>query len=366
MESTQPILRCRYSYDPLDRLISQLQPDTPAHQRFYCKSRLATEIQGAIGYAIVHHDGLLLAQQRHRSDALDTTLLASDQQRSVLYLLKPDNQRQTIAYTPYGHHRAESGLSSLLGFNGERPNPVTGHYLLGNGYRAFNPVLMRFNSPDSLSPFGSGGLNPYAYCLADPVNFHDQNGHMPLLKIFTSLPSSRRALTAAEATRNGYMQEIRMIDDAAFTFIDNYKGNRRLNIKAHGEPGISSKPSKIVFKDRHLTAEELHTELLQQEYEFVKYKNIRILACHSADGGRNSFAAEFSNLTGKPVKGYKGIVVANNDPQDILEQYNYSRQHYPDDPYSDLDTFFKTQNHHVKKGKSINFHPKKVLHIRNG
>ena len=24
MESTQPILRCRYSYDPLDRLISQL------------------------------------------------------------------------------------------------------------------------------------------------------------------------------------------------------------------------------------------------------------------------------------------------------------------------------------------------------
>ncbi|KAG0373379.1 hypothetical protein BGX24_011777, partial [Mortierella sp. AD032] len=25
--------------------------------------------------------------------------------------------------------------------------------------RAFNPVLMRFNSPDSSSPFGSGGLN---------------------------------------------------------------------------------------------------------------------------------------------------------------------------------------------------------------
>ncbi|WP_434706426.1 RHS repeat-associated core domain-containing protein [Pseudomonas sp. Z1-12] len=47
---------------------------------------------------------------------------------------------------------------------------MTGHYLLGNGYRAFNPGLMRFNSPDSLSPFGEGGLNAYAYSVGDPVN----------------------------------------------------------------------------------------------------------------------------------------------------------------------------------------------------
>ncbi|CAI8810431.1 RHS repeat-associated core domain-containing protein [Pseudomonas sp. IT-P4] len=176
MESIQPILRCRYSYDPLDRLISQLQPDAPAHQRFYCKSRLATEIQGAIRYSIVQHEDLLLAQHRRQSDVLDTTLLASDQQRSVLNLLNTDIQRQAIAYTPYGHRRAESGLSSLLGFNGERPEPVTGCYLLGNGYRAFNPVLMRFNSPDSLSPFRKGGLNSYAYCLGDPINRSDPNG----------------------------------------------------------------------------------------------------------------------------------------------------------------------------------------------
>ncbi|MFF1916268.1 RHS repeat-associated core domain-containing protein [Streptomyces sp. NPDC058239] len=71
----------------------------------------------------------------------------------------------------------EAGLVSLLGFNGERPDPVTGHYLLGNGYRAFNPVLMRFPSPDSWSPFGEGGLNSYAYCLGDPVNRVDPTGH---------------------------------------------------------------------------------------------------------------------------------------------------------------------------------------------
>lgn len=107
---------------------------------------------------------------------METRLLATDQQRSVLTVLTtagPD----PLAYTAYGHRPPENGLLSLLGFNGERPDPVTGCYLLGNGYRAFNPVLMRFNSPDSWSPFGKGGVNSYAYCLGDPVNQSDMTGH---------------------------------------------------------------------------------------------------------------------------------------------------------------------------------------------
>lgn len=186
MESTLPILRCRYSYDPLDRLISQLQPDAPAHQRFYCKSRLATEIQGAVGYSIAQHEDLLLAQQQSQGDARETSLLATDLQRSVLNLLKTNNQRQPIAYSPYGHRTAESGLTSLFGFNGERRDPVTGHYLLGNGYRAFNPILMRFNSPDSMSPFGEAGLNYYSYCKGDPINSSDPSGHLSL-QVFISM-----------------------------------------------------------------------------------------------------------------------------------------------------------------------------------
>jgi hypothetical protein len=62
---------------------------------------------------------------------------------------------------------------------------VTGHYLLGNGYRAFNPVLMRFNSPDNLSPFGKGGLNSYAYCLGDPINLQDSTGAAALPKLLS-------------------------------------------------------------------------------------------------------------------------------------------------------------------------------------
>jgi hypothetical protein len=36
---------------------------------------------------------------------------------------------------------------------------------------------MRFNSPDSWSPFGEGGINSYTYCLGDPVNGTDRSGH---------------------------------------------------------------------------------------------------------------------------------------------------------------------------------------------
>ncbi|MET3454926.1 RHS repeat-associated core domain-containing protein [Pseudomonas kilonensis] len=121
---------------------------------------------------------MLLAQQQHHGAIHETTFLASDAKRSVLHALG-NGQREAIAYAPYGH-RSEGGLFSLLGFNGERTDSVTGHYLLGNGYRAFNPVLMRFNSPDSMSPFARGGLNAYAYCAGDPVNSDDPTGHFSM------------------------------------------------------------------------------------------------------------------------------------------------------------------------------------------
>ncbi|WP_257112885.1 RHS repeat-associated core domain-containing protein [Pseudomonas ficuserectae] len=177
MGSSDQVVLCRYSYDPLDRLVSSTPAGQADIQRFYQKNRLATEIQGALRRTVFQHEDLLLAQQRRVDGVTEAMLLATDQQRSVLQLVDKAGT-EPIAYSPYGHHPAERGLTSLLGFNGERRDPVTGHYLLGNGYRAYNPVLMRFNSPDSLSPFGEGGLNAYGYVGGDPVGFGDPTGHI--------------------------------------------------------------------------------------------------------------------------------------------------------------------------------------------
>jgi RHS repeat-associated protein len=173
--STRETVLCRYHYDPLDRQNGCTVPEHPPIQRFHCDSRLTTEIQGGARWSILQHGDQLLAQRNHLEANVTTTLLATDQQRSVLNALNA-SQPHPIAYTPYGHHPAVNRLLSLRGFNGEQPDPLTGHYHLGNGYRQFNPVLMRFNSPDSWSPFGKGGINAYAYCEGDPANRVDPNG----------------------------------------------------------------------------------------------------------------------------------------------------------------------------------------------
>ncbi|RMR48355.1 YD repeat protein [Pseudomonas amygdali pv. mori] len=76
--------------------------------------------------------------------------------------------------------------------------------MLGNGYRAFNPVLMRFNSPDSLSPFGEGGLNAYAYCEEDPVNRVDPGGHLPtfLVSILKRASSVKKRLLGRNVSQD--------------------------------------------------------------------------------------------------------------------------------------------------------------------
>ena len=160
-----------YHYDPLDRLIQ-----TAGIQRFYNQSRMTTEIKGTQRYSVFQQDGRLLAQQRRDRTKDECHLLGTDLQQSVLHAVGAD-KHHSMAYNAYGHRPVENGLISLLGFNGERADPVTGHYLLGNGYRAFNPVLMRFNSPDSWSPFGRGGINSYGYCGGEPINRVDRNGH---------------------------------------------------------------------------------------------------------------------------------------------------------------------------------------------
>ncbi len=160
---------CRYSYDALDRLAMRTPLSEAIARTFYQSDRLVSELQGAEHWRFLGHDRQLLAGQ----SALGATLMASDQQHSVLATVQAGSSA-AIAYMAYGHRPS---INHLPGFNGEQPDPVTGHYLLGNGYRAYNPALMRFNSPDSMSPFGKGGMNAYAYCVGDPVNRSDPTGH---------------------------------------------------------------------------------------------------------------------------------------------------------------------------------------------
>ncbi|MVV51070.1 RHS repeat-associated core domain-containing protein [Pseudomonas sp. PB120] len=173
-------------------------------------------------------------------DRRATTLLATDQQRTVLSVLNATGPR-ALSYTPYGHRIAQWGLPGRLGFNGEQPDPVTGHYLLGNGYRALNPVLMRFNSPDSWSPFGEGGLNAYAYCVGDPVNRLDPTGHVN----WPSLMQKHFPKAVAAANKRMPRLENPMGDFQPFENMPDVMGSIIGNLKGKDISALSATSSKM-------------------------------------------------------------------------------------------------------------------------
>lgn len=106
-----------------------------------------------------------------------TQLTATNASRTLIATMS-DHTCKSIAYAPYGEIPvSDSNDQGLPGFNGERVDPLTRATHLGNGYRTYSPALRRFLSPDSESPFGVGGINSYAYCESDPINYLDPSGH---------------------------------------------------------------------------------------------------------------------------------------------------------------------------------------------
>ncbi|MEN5037383.1 RHS repeat-associated core domain-containing protein [Pseudomonas sp. TWI929] len=134
------------------------------------------------GLSLVKHSGagasaLLRAAGRAfvQCDDGQAALYATDIQGSVLRCIGR-NSSSLMHYMVYGWD-SQTAAAPVLRFSSQRKGTLTGHYLLGDGYRAFIPTLMRFNAPDSLSPFAQGGLNTYSYCGGDPVNRNDSTGH---------------------------------------------------------------------------------------------------------------------------------------------------------------------------------------------
>lgn len=150
-----------------------------------------------------------------------TVLLATDLQNSVLAEIASSTNH--MAYSAYGHQSAQLTVMTRLGFNGELCESRMGWYLLGNGYRAYNPRLMRFHAPDSLSPFEQGGLNPYMYCGGEPVMNKDPTGHNFIKALGTYLETIKNNFVAT------YQMHRTDGQNTATAFISSVNGNVGLN-----------------------------------------------------------------------------------------------------------------------------------------
>ncbi|WP_256207089.1 RHS repeat domain-containing protein [Pseudomonas sp. P97.38] len=164
----------QYRYDGHDNLVTSRQGNDHEILRFYQDEQLSNLDQDGHQTHFLYHADSPLGQQA--SDDSQTLLLQTDANHSVIAESRQRDLR-TAVYSAYGERHSDDSLRSLLAFNGEMRDDASGWYLLGQGYRAYNPILMRFHSPDSLSPFGSGGVNPYTYCLGNPIALRDPTGH---------------------------------------------------------------------------------------------------------------------------------------------------------------------------------------------
>ncbi|WP_105948064.1 RHS repeat-associated core domain-containing protein [Pseudomonas sp. LLC-1] len=77
-------------------------------------------------------------------------------------------------FSAYGHNANE--ILNATGFKAEHYDPLARGYFLGNGHRLYMTGVMKFCRPDISSPFGLGGINSYAYCAGDPINYVDPTG----------------------------------------------------------------------------------------------------------------------------------------------------------------------------------------------
>ena len=164
----------QYRYDGHNHLVGVIHEQENECLRFYQGTQLSHTLQDKKYTHFLLSGGVALSQQL--DDHNQTLLLLTDASPSVIGE-SLNGQIHLVSYSAYGEQDKTARLQTLLAFNSEVCEPLSGWYLLGRGYRAYNPGLMRFHSPDSLSPFGAGGVNPYVYCLGNPIRFRDPTGH---------------------------------------------------------------------------------------------------------------------------------------------------------------------------------------------
>lgn len=199
------------------------------------------------------------------------------------------NDLHPLIHSAFGFMQLPAGQT--IGFNGEYYDMRSGLYPLGQGYRWYSPALMRFNSPDNLSPFKEGGLNTYAYALNDPVNLFDPGGHF--------------ATYYADLKINQYSKLTQLIDAregkmplGVYQTTGNWFRKPKLIVYAHGTPEL------VNMNGVKYDALGLTNHLKSNNIELDSYRQVMFLSCSIGKG----FAQAFSNLNRIPTRAPLGIV----------------------------------------------------------
>lgn len=241
---------------------------------------------------------------------------------------------------------------------------ATGLYYYGLRYYA--PWLQRWINPD---PAGvSDGLNMFRFNRNNPITYRDPDGAMPVNTTENEIASAEEIAEVKSDNEHSvtYQYKRNKSDNNKFKklesallpaqpnplthlikalksglnallpeqkpkYVEFYglkelfpglyagyeqrpKGGVRLNVGAHGKFGLFFDDKNAFFTAKML-AEEL------EHHGYTEYDSIRLVSCHSADsdaagdkhGSKGEPAGQLmATLTGKPVKGFHGVVMSLN------------------------------------------------------
>ncbi|MDD1967754.1 hypothetical protein NPS29_20725 [Pseudomonas putida] len=163
---------CSYRYDPSGQLTDRLV-NKRLTRDFFSADQLTHRQTGSDSVQLIGDMGALFAINEVSGGVRKTILLGTDAQGSVR--VEADSTVRRRQYTAHGADVSRPG-NLAFGYAGELREPLSGFYIPG-GNRPYDPLLMCFLAPDTESPFGRGGINPYAWCAGDPVNRVDPDGH---------------------------------------------------------------------------------------------------------------------------------------------------------------------------------------------
>ncbi|WP_460418244.1 RHS repeat domain-containing protein [Pseudomonas sp. microsymbiont 2] len=162
---------CHYRYDASGQLCDRIL-DGELERSWHSAGQLTHVQQAEQRLELIGNGAGLFALSKAADGIRQTILIGCDAQGSARLEVK--EQVRSRRYTAHGAEADEG--EQPFGYAGLRREPLTGWYIPA-GYRPYDPMLMCFLAPDSESPFGRGGINPYAYCAGDPVNRIDPDGH---------------------------------------------------------------------------------------------------------------------------------------------------------------------------------------------
>lgn len=313
---------------------------------FYQSDRPTSLISPSTSTRIFNESRQALAIQRGALSMAE--LIASDSMLSSVLTVCRHNF-QPLSHSSFGFYQPTAEL--LAGFKGERLDAITGMYGLGAGYRWYSTAVMRFLNPDSISPFGEGGISAYAYVHNDPVNLIDPDGRAAKLpdvflgKKFNFIKNMKRL--------KSFDQEYGVYKSGGGIF-----KKPTLVIHSHGSTDA------IQVGTKQLTANGFSDWLGNNGIRASDYRKATFVTCMNGlpSTGGPTFAQKFANLNKVKTDAYAGIIYSSiteypSPGKFILGVLSEPFPGLFPDPHPNFTKFPRVYS-------ETRFHPQKVREIR--